>query len=114
MFVACYHKEWDYFSRAFQVSCFDYVEPKPGIPPTPRHVQQIITAMRERHINVLLSTNYYDRNQVRAVAARAGGTAVIVPSNTGGAPGTETYFDLVTSWVAELARAFAGSSASRP
>ncbi len=36
--VACYHKEWDYFSREFQVTCFDYIEPKPGIPPTPRHV----------------------------------------------------------------------------
>src|SRR5439155_59784 len=43
--VACYHKEWDYFSREFQVTCFDYIEPKPGIPPTPRHVQEIITAM---------------------------------------------------------------------
>ena len=43
--VACYHKEWDYFSREFQVNCFDYIEPKPGIPPTPRHVQEIITEM---------------------------------------------------------------------
>ncbi|MGH7671940.1 MAG: metal ABC transporter substrate-binding protein [Gemmatimonadales bacterium] len=113
--VACYHKEWDYFSREFQVPCFDYIEPKPGIPPTPRHLQEIITAMRAQDIRVLLSTNYYDRNQVRAVAARSGATAVIVPSNTGGAPGTETYFDLVTSWITELARAFgAGSSATRP
>jgi len=104
--VACYHKEWDYFSREFQIPCFDYIEPKPGIPPTPRHVQEVITAMRERSIPVLLSTNYYDRNQVRQVAERTGARAVIVPSNTGGAPGVDTYFDLINLWVGELARAF--------
>ncbi|MGH7606295.1 MAG: metal ABC transporter substrate-binding protein [Gemmatimonadales bacterium] len=107
--VACYHKEWDYFSREFRVPCFDYIEPKPGIPPTPRHVQQIITAMRERGIPVLLSTNYYDRGQVRQVAERTGATAVIVPANTGGAPGVTTYFDLVNLWVSELARGFAAA-----
>ncbi len=105
--VACYHKEWDYFSREFQVSCFDYIEPKPGIPPTPRHVQEIITAMRDQHIQVLLSTNYYDRNQVMDVAQRTGAKAVIVPSNTGGQAGVSTYFDLMNLWVTELGQAFA-------
>jgi ABC-type Zn uptake system ZnuABC Zn-binding protein ZnuA len=104
--VACYHKEWDYFSREFQVTCFDYIEPKPGIPPTPRHVQAIITAMRDRHIQVLLSTNYYDRNQVLGVAQRTGANAVIVPSNTGGSARISTYFDLMDLWVSELVRAF--------
>jgi ABC-type Zn uptake system ZnuABC Zn-binding protein ZnuA len=104
--VACYHKEWDYFSREFQVTCFDYIEPKPGIPPTPRHVQEIITAMRDKHVQVLLSTNYYDRNQVLGVAQRTGAKAVIVPSNTGGSTGVATYFDLMDLWVSELARAF--------
>jgi len=113
--VACYHKEWDYFSREFQVTCFDYIEPKPGIPPTPRHVQEIITAMRDRHIQVLLSTNYYDRNQVMGVAQRTGAKAVIVPSNTGGSSGAvNTYFDLVNLWVSELARAFGAAGDSAP
>ncbi len=104
--VACYHKEWDYFSREYQVSCFDYIEPKPGIPPTPRHVQEIIVGMREKHIPVLWSTNYYDRSQVLEVARRTGATAVIVPSNTGGAQGISTYFELMNLWISELARAF--------
>src|SRR5207245_14862 len=106
--VACYHKEWDYFSRQFQVNCFDYIEPKPGIPPTPRHVQEIITAMQQQHIQVLLSTNYYDREQVQDVAHRTGATAVIVPSNTEGAEGVHTYIDLMNMWIRELARALEG------
>lgn len=108
--VACYHKEWDYFSREFQLTCFDYIEPKPGIPPTPRHVQEIITEMKNRHVPVLLSTNYYDHNQVIEVAQRTDAKAVIVPSNTGGSGGPETYFDLMNLWVSELAQAFGGAA----
>ena len=103
--VACYHKDWDYFSRQFAMPCFGYVEPKPGIPPTPRHVQEIITAMREKKIPVLLSNTYYDRRQVQELAQRTGATAVIVPANTGS--GADTYIALVDLWMDALGRAFA-------
>jgi len=106
--VACYHKEWDYFSREYGLPCIDYIEPKPGIPPTPGHVLEVINEMRERHIQVLLSTNYYDHNQVLEVAHKTGAKAVIVPSNTNGAPGINSYFDLMNLWITELARAFGG------
>ncbi len=112
--MVCYHKEWDYFSRRFDIPCVDYIEPKPGIPPTPRHVAEIITLMRDQHIPVLFSTNYYDKNQVETVAARTGAAAVIVPSNTGGAPGTDTFIDLVTLWVKSLAAPFEAAHASAP
>lgn len=103
--LACYHKEWDYFSREYELPCVVYIEPKPGIPPTPGHVLEVINAMREQHIQVLLSTNYYDRNQVREVAEKTGAQAVIVPSNTNGSPGVNTYFDLMNLWISELVRA---------
>ncbi len=106
--MVCYHKEWDYFSRAFGIPCVDYIEPKPGIPPTPRHVSEVITLMRDRDIRVLFSTNYYDANQVRSVAAKTGAVAVMVPSNAEGAPDTDTYIALVTLWVRQLRAAFAG------
>jgi zinc/manganese transport system substrate-binding protein len=110
--VACYHKEWDYFSREYDVPCVDYIEPKPGIPPTPGHVLEVINEMRAQHIQVLLSTNYYDRNQVLEVAQKTGAKAVIVPSNTGGAPGVNTYFDLMNLWITELGRAFQSAGAA--
>src|SRR5256884_9223713 len=95
-----------YFSREYGLPCIDYIEPKPGIPPTPGHVLEVINEMREHHLQVLLSTNYYDHNQVLEVAQRTGAKAVIVPSNTNGAPGINTYFDLMNLWLTELARAF--------
>ena len=84
-----------------------FVEPKPGIPPTPGHVAKLIAQIRDEHIPVILSANFYDQNQVRNIADRTGTTAVIVPASTGGVPGTDTYIDLVNYWVNALAKAFA-------
>jgi ABC-type Zn uptake system ZnuABC Zn-binding protein ZnuA len=105
--MVCYHKEWSYFNRRFGVECVEYIEPKPGIPPTPRHVQGVIALMRERHITVLFASNFYSHDQIREVADRTGAVAVIAPANTNGAPGVNTYFDLMNSWIGQLAHAFA-------
>jgi zinc/manganese transport system substrate-binding protein len=108
--MACYHKEWAYFSHRFQVSCAEYIEAKPGIPPTPGHVQEVIALMKQRKIPVLFASNYFDRNQIQQVAGRTGAKAVIVPENTNGAPGVNTYFDLLNTWVSGLAAGFGGGA----
>lgn len=110
--MACYHKEWDYFSREFDIPCVDYIEPKPGIPPAPRHVRELIELMQQRHVRVLLSPGYFDHNQIRQVAERTGAKAIIVPSNVGGAPGVNTYFDLINTLVGSLAQAFTDSTST--
>jgi ABC-type Zn uptake system ZnuABC Zn-binding protein ZnuA len=104
--MACYHKEWAYFSNRFKVDCITYIEAKPGIPPTPRHVQEVIALMRQRKVPVLFASNYFDRKQIQRVAERTGAKPVIVPENTQGAPGVDTYFDLMNTWVGNLAAAF--------
>ncbi len=104
--IACYHKEWSYFSVRFQVTCVAYVEAKPGIPPTPGHVEEIIALMKTRQIPALFASNYYPKSQIDQVAAKTGATAVIVPENTFGAPGVTTYIELVDTWVNGLAAAF--------
>ena len=108
--IACYHKEWAYFSNRYKVTCAEYIEAKPGIPPTPRHVQEVIALMKERKILVLFASNYFERHQIQQVAERTGAKPVIVPENTGGAPGVNTYFDLMNAWVGGLAAAFGGGA----
>jgi ABC-type Zn uptake system ZnuABC Zn-binding protein ZnuA len=110
--MVCYHKEWVYFSERFGLPCAEYVEPKPGIPPSPRHVQRLIELMRRERIGVMFSPNYYDRNQIREIAARTDATPVIVPGQVHGAPGVKTYDALVSTWVGELARAFTARASS--
>ncbi len=108
--MVCYHKEWAYFSDRFGVNCVEYIEAKPGIPPTPRHVQEVIALMQNRHIAVLFASNYFDHTQIRDVAERTNAQAVIVPENTHGAPGVESYFDLINAWVGGLAQGFSEGS----
>ena len=109
--MVCYHKEWAYFSFRYGVTCIDYIEAKPGIPPTPRHVQEVIALMRDKKIPVLFASNYFDHDQVNDVAARTSAAGIIVPENTHGAPGVETYFDLMNTWVTALAKGFATGAA---
>ncbi len=104
--MACYHKEWAYFSHRYEVACVAYIEAKPGIPPTPRHVQEVIALMKERKIPTLFAANYFSRSQIQQVAQRTGAQAVIVPENTDGAPGVRTYFDLMNTWISSLTAAF--------
>jgi ABC-type Zn uptake system ZnuABC Zn-binding protein ZnuA len=104
--MACYHKEWAYFSHRFKIACVTYIEAKPGIPPTPGHVQEVIALMRERKIPVLFASNYFDRKQIQQVAERTGAEAVVVAENTEGEPGVNTYFELVGSWIDGLTAAY--------
>ena len=104
--MACYHKEWAYFSARFQVACIAYIEAKPGIPPTPGHVEDVIALMKQKQVPALFASNYFSRSQIEQVAAKTGAAAVIVPENTYGAAGVTTYFDLLNTWVDGLAAAF--------
>jgi zinc/manganese transport system substrate-binding protein len=105
--MICYHKNWAYFEERFQVRCVEYVEAKPGIPPTPGHVAQLIKRIQEEHIDVLLAASYFDRNKVETVAQRGGARLVQVPLAPGARAGVDDYFTLVDTWVTELAAAFA-------
>ena len=108
--IVTFHDSWPNFVKAFRLVVAGHIEPKPGIPPTPRHVQEVIVAMREKKTPVVLSNTYYDRRQVQEVAQRTGATPVIVPANTGAA--AATYIELVDLWMRELSRAFAAAAAA--
>ena len=104
--MICYHKEWAYFSARFKVECSMYIEPKPGIPPSPGHVREVMDFIRANHIPVLLAANFFSRSQVERVAQRTGATAVIVPMHEGGEDGVDDYFTLVDTWISRLSAAF--------
>lgn len=104
--MICYHKNWTYLEDRFLVQCVDYVEAKPGIPPTPRHVADLIALMKDQGIAVLLAANYFDDSKVETVAERGGAQAVIVPLYPFEGAAPADYFALVDLWVSRLAQAF--------
>ena len=103
--IVSYHKNWIYFARLFRLEEAGYVEPKPGIPPSPKHVTNLVNMMRERDILIILAANYFDEQKIRTVANRVNAEPVIVPLYVGGAPGTDDYFQLVDFWVNGLLEA---------
>jgi len=112
--MICYHKDWAYFEKLFQVRCIEFIEAKPGIPPTPRHVSRIIDLMRDQGIRVILTPSYYDRSRSEAVASRVGGTVVVVPMqpilNARNGDSERSYYDVVDNWISSLVQAFQATS----
>jgi ABC-type Zn uptake system ZnuABC Zn-binding protein ZnuA len=100
--IVCYHKNWAYLEDRFGVTCADYVESRPGIPATPRHLSQLVGHMHDHGHHIVLAANYFDDGRVLAVAARGEGRAVVVALYPGGADGVVSYFDLVDHWVDSL------------
>jgi len=107
--IICYHKNWIYFATLFGLSVVDYVEPKPGIPPTARHVAELIERIKTERIEVLLAANYFERRKPELIAERTGIVPVVVPTSLGGEPGVETYSDLIDLMVTRLVGAFASA-----
>jgi len=109
--IICYHEQWVYFTSLFGLKVVDFVEPKPGIPPTARHVAELIDTIHDDHVKVLLTADYHDPNAPRAIADRTGITVVRVPVGTG-EEGLATFADLVDLWVDKLAAAYGGKETS--
>jgi len=107
--VVSYHKNWGYFVDLVGMEVVDYMEPKPGIPPTPRHLASVITRMRKMKIKVLLASNYFDVGKVRRVANKVNATPVIMALAPGGEKGMDTFFDQFDIWISRLVKAFAAA-----
>jgi ABC-type Zn uptake system ZnuABC Zn-binding protein ZnuA len=103
--IVTYHKNWIYFVKLFGLEEAGTIEPKPGIPPSPKHVTQLVSLMRERKIHIVLAANYFDEQKVMSVAGSVDAQAVIVPLYVGGSSGVDDYFKLVDHWTDELMRA---------
>lgn len=103
--IVTYHKNWVYFINLFGLEEAGTVEPRPGIPPSPKHVTNLISLMREMNIGIILAANYFDEQKIKTVASRTNAEAVIVPVYVGGAENIDDYFDLVDCWVDGLLKA---------
>ncbi len=104
--VVSYHKNWSYFAQVFGLEIVEYMEPKPGIPPTPGHVANVINKMKEMNIKVMLVANYFDISRVRKVSDKVDAIPVIVGLAPGGQEGMNNFFDQFDIWIQGLNKAF--------
>lgn len=102
--VVAYHKEWQYPAKWLGISIADYVEDKPGIPPSPRHLENLIQTMRQRKTKAVLTSNFVSPTVPQAVAEKGGARMIVLPVSVGGEKGIESYgdlFDVITGRLAE-------------
>lgn len=109
--IVTYHPTWKYFAARFGLVSELYLEPKPGIPPSPPHLAEVIQKMTAEHIRVILVEPFQSRKTAEAVAARTQAVVVDVCQFPGGLPGTkDDYLALMDADVKAIA---AGLSAKK-
>jgi ABC-type Zn uptake system ZnuABC Zn-binding protein ZnuA len=92
--VVTYHRSWANFADAFGIDVIGYVEPKPGIPPTPQHTLDVIQAMRAQGIKLIIVEPYFDSKTPNSIASQTGGTVLVLPPSVGGVPAASDYLKL--------------------
>ena len=108
--VVAYHNSWLYFGDRFGLNIDIFLEPKPGVPPTPRHLAEVILKMKQNKVRVILVDPYLDRRTAETVAAKTEATVVDVAQFPGGVKGTEGgYIALMDYLVNSVAKALAAS-----
>lgn len=105
--IVTYHPTWRYFGRRFGLKAETFLEPKPGIPPSPPHLAKVMQKMNAENIRVLLVEPYQPRKTAEAVVARTQGILVEVSQFPGALPGTATYLQLIDTVVKRVAQALA-------
>ncbi len=105
--IVTYHPTWRYFARRFGLESNTFLEPKPGIPPSPPHLAKVMEKMRSENIRVLLVEPYQPRKTAEAVAAHNHALVVDVCQFPGALPGTATYLELIDTVVQRVAQALA-------
>jgi ABC-type Zn uptake system ZnuABC Zn-binding protein ZnuA len=109
--IVAYHDTWPYFARRFGLNIDLFLEPKPGIPPTPVHLAEVVSRMKADHIHVILVEPYQNRKTAEAVAADTGATVVDVTQFPGGVKGTDKgYIELMDYLVGSIAKALSEGS----
>jgi len=106
--IVAYHNSWPYFGERFGLKIDLFLEPKPGIPPTPAHLAEVILQMKDRKVNVIIVDPYLNRRTAETVARNTGADVIDVAQFPGGVKGTEGgYLQLIDYLVNSLAKALA-------
>ena len=105
--VVTYHRSWPNFCERFGLIVVDYVEPKPGIPPTPSHTLEVINTMKRENIKLILVEPYFDLRTPNSIAQAVGGQVLVLLPSVGGVKEVNDYFQLFDYDIKLLSEAFA-------
>jgi ABC-type Zn uptake system ZnuABC Zn-binding protein ZnuA len=92
--VVTYHRSWPNFADAFGIDVIGYVEPKPGIPPSPAHTLDLEQEMKRQNVKIVLVEPYFDLKTPNAIGRDTGAKVLVMPPSVGGVKEVTDYFKL--------------------
>lgn len=92
--VVTYHRSFPNFAERFGLDIVGYVEPRPGIPPTPQHTLDLINEMKRQNVKLMLIEPYFDLKTPNAVGQQTGAEVLVMPPSVGGVKEVIDYFKL--------------------
>ena len=104
--VVTYHRSWPNFARHFGLDVIGYIEPRPGIPPTPSHTIELVNLMKRENVKIELIEPYFDTKTPNSIASMTGGKVVVMMPSVGGKPEITDYFKLFDYDIGILTQAF--------
>jgi zinc/manganese transport system substrate-binding protein len=108
--VVVYHQEFDYLLEYLGVVTVGTVEPRPGIPPSPGQVTELVNRMRSEEVSVILTAAWSNNRTVRGIADRTDAVVLELPAYTGGAPWATDWIATLDGIVTRLADALGASA----
>ena len=92
--LVTYHRSWPNFMERFGLNVIGYVEPKPGIPPSPSHTLDLIGEMKNQDVKLIVVEPYFDLKTPQAIANQVGGKVLILAPSVGGTKEASDYIQL--------------------
>jgi ABC-type Zn uptake system ZnuABC Zn-binding protein ZnuA len=103
--IATYHRSWPNFMERFGLDVMGYVEPKPGIPPSPSHTLELIDEMKKQNAKLIVVEPYFDLKTPQAITNQIGGKVLVLAPSVGGTKEATDYIALFDYNVGTLAAA---------
>jgi zinc/manganese transport system substrate-binding protein len=103
--IVAWHTSWRYLAQYTGVDIVAFMEPKPGVPPSPSHLAEVIETVERTGAKAIIMEPFYDRKMADFVAGRTDAQVLIVPPSVGGADGVDDYISVLRNAITQLAAA---------
>jgi zinc/manganese transport system substrate-binding protein len=100
--VITYHESWPYFAKRFGLDVVGFIEPKPGIPPSPKYLAGLIQRVKQANVKLIIMEPYFSHAGPDMIAKATGAKVVVLPPSVGGLPGVDSYFGLFDTLIKTL------------
>ena len=110
--VVTYHRSYSNFAERFGLDVIGYVEPRPGIPPTPQHTLDLMTEMKRQNVKLVLVEPYFDSKTPNAIGRDTGAKVLVLPPSVGGVKEASDYLKLFDYDIGLLVSALKGVTSS--